>query len=602
MSQVSFIDMIQRTILIVLVIAGSFLAGNAHAQAGSAAFDPNIYRPVIGNRLEIDTIYGSTNFYQLGSGISNLPNAIDPSKRTIIYAVNNKANGTLNSPPYFSFDATPVFNIRKFKLTSKPINVKIDQGVVPGHFHSTKYVDLLHQDIADGGGVFIFWSDENGEYDSSRVSELKFRPLNDSNIFDPFAISGPYIAKLTSDSLDDIVWGSFSYYPHTAEFDTLYVGLFKGGEKLYQQGKIIYPDSQIPSFHIDIKNFYDLRGSHGDFRGVGKDDYLIADKDGNLCHYKFHAPFSLSEFAHSIHEDTIFAAWQNPQTKVSWNGIPFYSYPLLPMKAFPKIAGDKSVDVLVPIQRNDHQDMSIYFFKGGASFGSKRIFVDSADFRMHDPAYYDPFTFGAIAFGQGYQNCGDLTGTGNNVLCVTSNSPTGEAGLMLLYVLGDQLDDKIDVLIPQSNGGTVSGLDTVDANGDGLEDLLIGMEGYTSDRDINKGLSHIGSMGIFYGSKRIPIHKDGVFSNPEFMQSQSFTVSPNPSHRNITVGIQMPAQKVQPIRISIFDVLGRRVLSTTIPPTIASGNITIPFYGFSSGMYVVEVSCNGTFYSQKILW
>ena len=59
------------------------------------------------------------------------------------------------------------------------------------------------------------------------------------------------------------------------------------------------------------------------------------------------------------------------------------------MQAFPKASGDHSVDFLTlqfdSLDKANNYPEHIYCFKGGQTFGTKRLYLGSADYLLHTP-------------------------------------------------------------------------------------------------------------------------------------------------------------------------------------------------------------------------
>ncbi|HYM20046.1 MAG TPA: T9SS type A sorting domain-containing protein [Candidatus Kapabacteria bacterium] len=566
----------------------------SHAQFSSPALDPQCYQPKPGTP-QFDTIYGTGNDQFLGYYVINLPDALDTSKRYMaVYNLVYQSGYDSSKPVYpYSFSAQAPVNIHK--LQAHLLHVTIGGYVKAGHFRSARYADLF-LDATNFVTPRIYWSDENGNYDSSRFSEIRFKPLVDSQSFDYEDRLTPYVGKFSSDTLDDIVVGGAGDYPGGPL--SFYLGLFRGGEGLFKQGHLIYPDSELKLKDLDNierSHGYSFRGTQTDLQGIGTDDYVAADMHGNLFHYKFQRPFSLTEFARSMREDTIFAGWQNPNSYDTVNSdvfAPFFTYTSLGMRALPKSKDDKSFDLVVPIRlHNSQENESFYFFRGGPSFGSKRLFIDSADFRLYPPGHYDDFEFGNLGWPAGYFDCGDMTGTGNNVLCITSSQYPSPYNYFFFYVLGNAIDDKVDMFIPQDHLGGLSGADTLDANGDGLGDLMIGMADFITDHDAQNNLFGVGSLGILYGSKQIPVHGSGVVPNQPLPLEATISVNPNPAGRHIMLTLEAPNDGE--IAITIRDILGRMVYEETRTASAGEDKIPILLPLIQSGIYYVQTKLSG---------
>jgi hypothetical protein len=549
-----------------------------------AQLDPNVYRPRIGVKSEFDTIYGHTNEQFLGTMVLNVPDPLDEARRRMLVSGFEHRQGIFTYPYYFNATAP----VDLHHLSPKPFHVRVpdaEGNVFPGHYRSTKYIDLLY---SQGSGVVIYWADDNGNYDSSRMSYIAIKPVNDSQGMGYSPKIRPYIGKFSSDSLDDIVIGcENSFFPYHQGWDTLYIGYFQGGSKdLLSQKEFIFTDQRIAAgWHDLMKDQNYDKGCQGDFRGIGKEDYIRPDSYGNLLYYKFQKPFSLSEFVRAFREDTLFSLSDNPLA-ITTEETPFHGpdrHPI-PIKAFPKKADDISIDIGFPLFRTDTRDYSFYFWRGGPEFGNKRLKLDNEDFRLHDPAYYDDFTYSLFTWPENYHDCGDMTGTGNHTLGIMAGSPPGGGqGVMLFYVLGTELDDKADIITGWFLDGQPAGIDTLDANGDGLEDVMIGMPSFTSVPDAEKNLRGIGSLGILYGSKKIPLHNAVV---PVITNDDHIGVFPNPASQELT--IQLPTKENVSLQVILHDVLGREVFRTQ-RSTLENGRMAISLPQLSSGTYYIQI-------------
>ncbi|HET9136149.1 MAG TPA: T9SS type A sorting domain-containing protein [Candidatus Kapabacteria bacterium] len=553
-----------------------------------AQLDPNVYRPHIGVKAEFDTIYGFANDQGLGLMVKNLPDPLDETKRRMLAYGFTYQNGSTDQLYPHVFDVTPPINLHTVSPTLFHVGLPNDQRYIfPGHFRSTKYLDLVYIKSS----AVIYWADDNGNYDSSRKSYLGLRAINDSQKMDGMAGLVPYIGKFTSDSLDDIVIGCVStYVPAHFGIDTLYAGIFLAGSTALQsQSKVIYADSIAPIDWFNTVGGDEMpwRGFPGDYRGTGTNDYIRTDTPGNLYYYKFKSPFSITQFAKSLREDTLYARWENPSALGLYGTNPlFHGHSGEPMaiKAFPKVAGDKSIDFIVPFYRSDEKQTSFHFWRGGPDFGTKRLRADNADFQLYDPAQYDGFTFGPFSWPDGYFDCGDMTGTGNHVLGILAAAPpAGTDGVMLFYTLGTALDDKADILVGWSNDGEPYCMDTLDANGDGLEDVMIGMPGWTSDKDAQKDYRSVGAVGILYGSKKIPVHNTAV---PVIANDDRIGVFPNPAGRQIT--IELPTPENRHLQVVLHDVLGREVFRTG-SSMLENARMLIDLPELSTAIYYLQI-------------
>jgi hypothetical protein len=546
------------------------------AQVQSAAFDPNCYQPVIGTPGVVDTIYGSRNFQELGVRVKNLWQIPGESYGNIVISENDPLNSLkLLYPIYQSgpfFDLHHLQAIDTFKL---PFGNTIDPNYIVkrAHYRSKKYVDIL---INDPEAVHIppriYWADEKGGYDSLRFTDLlspvagKYGPqYNRINI---------YTAFLSSDSVYDIVFG-ITKLNYGGTNDSVYLLYFQGGEQLFAKGDTAYADSAalLDTLGVSYRYF-----SQGDYRGTGREDLIASSMyAGNVFFYKNDTPFSLSKLADAMKYDTLMAFWQNP------NGGSVFDVNQLSMRAFKKSTGDNSVDLVLSTYSLNGK---VPIYKGGPDFGSTRLFETKPDFTIHHPATYDFQWNGLADFGSGLHNCGDMTGTGNNILCVTGQEDASFYEYYFFYVLGEAIDDKVDMYFSMDYNSQPYGIDTLTADKDNLQDIIVGIPLYNSQEDFDNSKQTVGTVWIIHGSKNIPVTVNGVPALPQ--NDADIRIYPNPvTNNNCTV--DFGNTNPQEIELSIFDLLGRKVYSEHIymPFFRKSFPVSIPF---ASGSYSAEIT------------
>jgi hypothetical protein len=509
----------------------------ARAQVSSSAFDPQCYQPTVGDPGVIDTIYGSRDKQYLGGDLFNVGPRYGESYGRIM------TDGFQKDTSNFSSVRTgPAFNIHKLQV-EKNMNFTQSNHPIFGHFHSPHLTDLLIQNQ-------IYWSDDSGNYDENRSSFLTFRSHGDSNYGPNFGELGPYVAYLTSDSLQDIVIGCTSSWQKTRP-DTGYIMLFKGSKSFAAGGKFVYPDSELAAPYL---TGIGARGClAGDFRGSGKEDCIAYEVLNNLYFYKNEGPFSLQKFSDAIQFDTLYSRSDNPQMKPnisSWT-VGF------PLKAFAKASWDKSVDFFGSVLTTDDKNGAQLFFRGGRDFGSKRLFLDSVDFVMHSPRYLDNH-WQNLSWADEIWNCGDMTGTGNTVICAHGSDDGSATNFYYFYVLGRAMDEKVDMYYSMSNYGT-GYIDTLVADRDSLQDIINGLVIFTSDDD---RLLHnwwgVGSLQVIHGSKQIPVHISAKYGVASGHNSTSvLSVYPNPIRNHFQADFRLRESGNALLRI--FDLLGREV-------------------------------------------
>jgi hypothetical protein len=209
---------------------------------------------------------------------------------------------------------------------------------------------------------------------------------------------------------------------------------------------------------------------------------------------------------------------------------------------------------------------------------------------------YSTFNLGWDYFTNA-KNCGDMTGTGNNVLYLQGiYPPAGTAAVNLFYVLGDALDSKIDMEFDCTSNSNIvaygmeaTGVDTVTADGDNLQDVIIGLSGYVSDNDLAKGYNSVGSIQIVHGSKKIPVHTNGVARSTPL--PPTLDIYPNPLRTSGTVSYA--SMQSGTAFITLYDILGHAVFQWS--EHVISGNhiIHLDIGEQPSGSYLLEVNLNG---------
>jgi hypothetical protein len=420
------------------------------------SLDSNCYFPQIGDLSEMDTICGDVAGQELGSIVKNMGTKFGGS-------FGNMLIGNISSGVALAQVTTgPTFNLHQMKQFIQnlvPDNGSLigGNGILYDGFHLGHFRDHSHLDMFVPYSRRIYWSDDNGNYDSTQYSVLQANipPGNDGLAYD---LIGTYITHLTSDTIDDIVRSCYSEYYD--DNDTGYALLYRGGSTLYGKDTAFEDTSALMYPLLKSTDGAAFRAcTQADFRGVGRDDLIVSDNTDNLCYYKNDPPFSLSQFAQAVATDTIFASWQDPHIIINIHGA---IKTWFTMRALPKQPGDNSVDFMPVFQTNDDRNNGIFIFSGGPNFGSHRITLDSAAFIIRSPAM--------SGLGSGYlwpysiADAGDMTGTGNRVL-YTAGGYDNDNQTDNFFVTGKALDDKIDIY-NVSNSGSQG--DTLTANDDSL--------------------------------------------------------------------------------------------------------------------------------------
>jgi hypothetical protein len=551
--------------LLVGALAGVSLTQAGFAQVSSSAFDPQCYQPTVGDPGVIDTIYGSRDKQYLGGDLFNVGPRYGESYGRIM------TDGFQKDTSNFSSVRTgPAFNIHKLQV-EKNMNFTQSNHPIFGHFHSPHLTDLLIQNQ-------IYWSDDSGNYDESRSSFLWFTPHGDSN-YGPDPNYRPYVAYLSSDSLQDIITSCTSSWQNSRP-DTAYILYFKGSKSLPSSGKFVYPDTELAAPYLN--GIGERSFLAGDFRGSGKEDCIAYEVLNNLFYYKNEGSFSLQKFSDAIQFDTLYSRSDNPRMKPnisSWT-VGF------PLKAFAKASWDKSVDFFGSVLTTDDKNGAQLFFRGGRDFGSKRLFLDSVDFVMHSPRYIDNI-WQNLSWADEIWNCGDMTGTGNTVICAHGSDDGSFTNFYFFYVLGRAMDEKVDMYYSMSNNGT-GYIDTLVADRDSLQDIINGLVIFTSDEDVLRGKDGVGSLQVIHGSKQIPVHisaKYGVASRHN--SASELSVYPNPVRNHCQLDFTLQSAGATSVRF--FDLLGREVYRENFRASTGEQIKRIQLPRLTNGVYQVLI-------------
>ena len=551
----------------------------AHTRAAHAQFDPNCYRPQIGVPGQIDTIVGGYAGQGLGgNAFSPGPAPGSPFNRVFFRGFANNPVGwdIITGGPFLDLHAS---NPPKSNL------VLGDGTKVLGHFHNSKLTDILY----DNGRWRIYWSDEQGMYDSSRFTVLEYRPLGKGNLAgDRDALMPPYVTHLTSDTVDDVVLGyDASWFGKPAWDDTFYYVLYKGGGSLFTAGDTALNDESIPS-SLPVQS--GRGGTTGDFRGTGREDLISqGDAFGSLFFFRNDPPFSLAAFASAMVFDTLYAAWQNPEITIPQAGLYWNSlHTTRGIVSSRKKTADALEGSLVRADE-PYQQNSENFWKARPDFGSNRIFAHDTDFAIRSPAFYgdgSEMGWGGMSFP-----CGDMTGTANPVIVVYGGNPGYTNSYY--YVLGEAADPYADMFIGQAQGAGLP--DTISADGDRYGDIITGDESYRTNGGANIS---VGSIELIHGSSQIPVVTNPRWSSVargESLNILKILAQPSPMALDISMTIVEP----QHTRFDVYDVLGRMVCSMS--EFISTGEhvlqMTLP--QLASGTYVLEAE-GESFHSKQI--
>ena len=541
------------------------------------SLDSNCYFPQIGDPSEMDTIMGAPGQLLGMSALINLGPKPDGS-------YGNMFIGNLSpSVALAQVETGPTFDLHKLKQHIQnfdPFFLSYYDGFVAGHFRDTKHLDLFVRGIWR-----IYWSDGEGNYDSTRYTDLLPNiPRGNSKGDFGFGrnLIQPYLAHLMNDTVDDIVLSAYTDWRDTvfpfASHDTAYLLLYRGGSKLFGRDTVT-EDTSLLWYPMKPTSTATRDCIQGDFRGVGRDDLIVADPRGNLCYYRNDPPFSLGKFEQEVTNDTFFIP---PYWFVHFNGngsgfvLPFYT----PMRALPRGRIDSSVDLLmVGFIDSGSSPLSIYIFRGNPDFGSYRLTLDSAAFAITHPK----FGFGSSPDYDWCQfppeDAGDMTGTGNHLILVEAG--WGDSWWDNFYMTGKALDNKIDIWNQSTSAG---GGDTLTANSDSLEDFL---EGRSRD-DLTS--SFPGTLWLYYGTDQIPVHLDSQWADVKNIPTQNgiaFTLSPNPTRLWSVATIMWPEAEMADYEV--YNLLGEVVQSGTIRMLGGAEQERMYFPHLASGVYEVLI-------------
>ncbi len=549
------------------------------AQSHDGSFDSACYRPQLGVTDQIDTVCGSMGGQDIGSIIKNLGTMPNGGFGNIFISNLIPTTPSPLSDILSQIETGPSFNLHHMVQSVQkysPINGS------DGFFRLGHFRDLSHLDIFVPSSWRIYWADDQGNYDSTSYTQLDIgiaKPGNQVGNYEIENYFSNYVTKLTNDSIDDIILGFVKMGPSV--YDTVYLALFRGSPSLMLKDTA-YEDTSLQA--IPIPPFGDeqaLRNTiQGDFRGVGRDDLITYDDNYNFWYFRNDLPFTLDQLKNSLLFDTLMAGWQNP----NW-GSPYTGSFSFSMRALPKSPGDNSADWMPVFPTVAHPDNCIFIFRGGPDFGSHLITLDSAAFEIPSPGF-GPWPNILV-------DCGDMTGTGNRVL-MTQEGGKGYFE-QIFYVTGKALDPYIDMFLQPSEGegGTASGgADTLTANADSLEDLLIGASGYYTPTDVANGdTSESGSLWLIYGSKQIPVRLNPQWAYVKSLRESSnntgLTFAPNPAQSYSVATIVWPEAGVA--EYDIQNILGAVVQSGSLRMLGGVEQQRIYFNGLTSGVYYVTI-------------
>ena len=524
----------------------------------SNAFDPNCYLPEVGKPDEIDSVNGTVEGTDFGAEIRNVGSPYGHASIVV--------KGLQDSIPFLSsIESGPNFDVHNINIRQK---LKIDDDAIIryGHFRNTRNNDLLSH---NGGRIVIYWADDSGYYDMNRITVFSSPKSGDVGYQ---IVSDPCTANFTSDTVEDILYSVTTSWVEYSR-DSSFLLYYKGGEQLFQKGAVPQPDSVYDLQLYGLKSFR-RNFISGDWRGTGRRDVIAINESNNATYYSTSTPFSMSEFYRAVQYDAFFVA----ETDTNIIGLPGFAN-AVSMRALPKSPGDKSLDLIFSIPMNDKRNKSIWIFRGHSEFGKNRLTLDSAAYRIPSPEYYDPSAFSGMQL-HWLASCGDMTGTGNNTLLSVGSVDNSHAGLFFFYVLGKALDDKVDAYF-LTEGRSGLGVDTLTANGDNLQDVLVGLPGFNG----------VGALQVMYGSKKIPVHLNSV--NEDKYRNQLSTVSlyayPNPLDQKTTLTFENCTSGV--MYMEVVSSIGVSVMREEIPDVDGLQQYAADLSALPAGAYHIRLVC-----------
>jgi hypothetical protein len=545
----------KKLLWVLILVFFASIGGNVRGQS-SPAFDPDVYLPKFGDG--IDTIQGHDTSGFFGSGIINLgPGPDEPYGRIAMQGMPGNAASLTTVHTGHDFDLHKLKAIKQLNLTFNGFPY-----LHWGHLHSTRLLDLVVSNTDHQPS--IYWGDSLGNFDSNRVTRFE-RPasLGSKQGFGSECL--PYVTYLSSDTLEDLVW--MVEQDDGIKADSFFVYLYQGGESLFTRRSRPNPDSSYYLGPVQYGDVHQIRNfSQGDWRGVGREDliaierYPVKPAPTTWFYYRNESPFSMANLARAISSDTLFLARENPH----YSGSGFFGEGIFSMAALPKSHGDKSVDFMPAMP-------GIYIFRGGPDFGSKHLFMDSAEAVIKNPADIDIAMHGLDGFGRNLLNCGDMTGSGYPVLLAGGNILSDD--LYCFYVLGKAVDDKIDIYYYDRNGLYY---DTLIGDVDNRPDMLFGSSVYSR-------------LMLLHGSNKIPVKLNPKYSVGEQakLAESPLYIFPNPATSRTTLLLE--TKRPDDVAIIVRDILGREVFREERKLSVGILQIPLTVKSLMNGTYIVQV-------------
>jgi hypothetical protein len=528
----------------------------------STAFEKNVYFPDLTNKMETDSIYGSVEDQHMGGGMINMGPWVDTKyNQTMISGL------TAKDPSLYSV-RSPNYDLHKLVKRKSDLQ-EFGEIRARGHFRNTMHLDLLSY-VTNVSQQRIYWADDSGFYSADRYTDLRSSKVGTL----PPGIGQrlhAYVDEFDGDSLDDIVTDIYvSNFGQSS--DSSYLA-FYSGKNLYHLGSDAFPSRMLNS-DIPRNSFY------ADFRGTGRKDLISWDRtSSSIFFYKNDGLMSLESLRLSFARDTLMTSWQNPaiDTKFGLNST-------FAMSALPKNSFDASLDWMPNFKTNDDRSFGICVFRGGPEFGSKRLFLEDAELVIRHPGKIDLNAFFGMTWPENLVDCGDMTGTGNRVLHVSGSGL--EAGYAFLYVLGRAANELIDVYGVNVNFG-YNKADTITANGDLLQDIILGMPGYTSDDDLaTLKITEKGSIQIWYGSDKIPVNLNPKYDVKNTARS-STPINVIQHDHVLKIAFEWPVAEAAQLRI--FSVLGTTVYEQELQVLPGENWQTVELPQLSHGTYLIAI-------------
>lgn len=567
--------MTSRSLIIFLI--GLFLALVCREDVlAQGAFDSACYYPEVGDPKGLDSVYGSVANQHMGEFLGAMPPLAGKQFGRLVYSGVPGDSGLLTS-----YETGSSFNIRRQVPIRRYTHGFVNwPNAIFGHFRSSQYLDMLVEGPTQSAHPIIYWADENGDYDSSRVTQILPNAIGDHGVgCEPMWY---YIDHFSSDTVDDIVVGMRVGNARPLR-DSFYFAYIKGGQKLYDQGSVANWDDT--KFWTD--KHYIADGSadsahrfrvQGDFRGTGRQDLVTMDDWGNLFLFRNDPPFNLSNFVRSLSEDTLLVMKDYSLYAPAGPNDVLLTHDIISMQAFPRPAGDRSVDLLIApkAMKDKNYQGGICMFRGGPHFGEKRIGYDSCDFLLHHPGYYD----GSLGKILGIGNLGDITGTGNNVLIAGGETLDN----LSMYVLGKALDDKIDlfILYPYGAGWWT----TIRATQNDIPTFIKSTPYAETDEDRARGKLEVGGIQILRGANRIPVRLNAHVTEPSL--TEGISVFPNPATKFFNITLNWSREEVA--SWVLRDILGRVVIEVSQKLMEGEQTIHVDLPLLPTGEYILEIT------------